>query len=224
MSGQDLQADIAHIPLFAALSPAARRELAAVASTRTCDDSQLIILEGSPDAPVFFVLQGTVRAFRTNLDGREQTLIHLGPGAAFNMPAAFTESGDAPASAIAVGPVRLLWIPCQDFGRLASQDHEIALAVLSDFATKLHHLTDLTYDLSLRTVRGRLAQFLLTHAQSEGATPLRWTHEEIAARLGTVREVVSRTLRAFVREGLIKTARHRIVVADPDALVREAES
>jgi CRP/FNR family transcriptional regulator len=172
---------------------------------------------------VFFVLHGTVRVFRTNLDGREQTLIHLGPGAAFNMPAAFADPR-APASAEAMGPVRLLSISRDDFSRLASRNLEIALVVLHDLASKLHHLTDLTYDLSLRSVRGRLAQFLLAHAQDEGAPPLPWTHEQIATQIGTVREVVSRTMRAFARQGLIRKERHRLVVADPDALAREVES
>jgi CRP/FNR family transcriptional regulator len=53
---------------------------------------------------------------------------------------------------------------------------------------------------------------------------VRWTHHEIAAQIGTVREVVSRTMRAFVKDGLIKLERHRIVVLDRDALSLEAES
>ena len=73
---------------------------------------------------------------------------------------------------------------------------------------------------------GRLARFLLAHAQAdaEGETLLRWTHHEIAAQIGTVREVVSRALRAFVKEGVIEMQRHRIVIADLEALAREANS
>ena len=53
---------------------------------------------------------------------------------------------------------------------------------------------------------------------------MRWTHQEIANQIGTVREVVSRTMRAFVKEGLIKLDRHRIVILDRDALLRESEA
>ena len=73
-------------------------------------------------------------------------------------------------------------------------------------------------------MRGRLARFLLTHVQGETGTPTRWTHEQIATQIGTVREVVSRTMRTLVRDGLIDVQRHRIVIVDEKALLREAES
>jgi CRP/FNR family transcriptional regulator len=69
-----------------------------------------------------------------------------------------------------------------------------------------------------------VARFLLTHAQQSDVTPVRWTHQEIASRLGTVREVVSRTLRSFVQEELIDIQRHRIVILDLEGLTRESES
>jgi CRP-like cAMP-binding protein len=217
---------IARIRLFSALSPAAQRALSAVAVTRHIVDGQVIVLEGDADTPVSFVLQGTVRVYRTNLEGREQNLIRLHAGDAFNMPVAFAGRGAAPASAVAVGPVELLSISSPDFRRVVSETPEIALAVLRDFAQKLYHLTDLTHNLGLRSVRGRLAQFLLGHAQAEaqGSALARWTHHEIASQIGTVREVVSRTLRAFVKEGLIDVRRHQIIVLDPESLAHEAES
>jgi CRP/FNR family cyclic AMP-dependent transcriptional regulator len=215
--------DLASIDLLADLSPASLKALAQAAHPRVCSDGEMIMLQGDMEAPIFFVLQGTVRVFRTNLDGREQILIHLEPGQGFNMPAAFSSTPAAPASAIAVGEVRMICISPQDLRR-ASQDPEFALALLRDFADKLVHLTELAYDLSLRSVRGRLAQFLLSEMQGGSAAAVRWTHQEIAARIGSVREVVSRTLRSFVREGLIQVERHRIIIVDHQALAREAES
>jgi CRP/FNR family transcriptional regulator len=217
-------AALAGLEMFADLSPVALRQLDAVTTPQTYADGQLIILEGESEAPVFFVVAGTVRAFRTNLDGREQTLIYLKPGTAFNMPVAFARDHSAPASAVAVGPVELLRIARRDFRRVVSETPEVALAVLRDFSDKLRHFTEMTHDLSLRSVRGRLARFLLTHAATAEDEPIRWTQEEIAARVGTVREVVSRTLRDFIKAGLIQTERQRITVLDPEGLQRESES
>jgi CRP-like cAMP-binding protein len=224
-----LPAQLERIEIFADLGLEARRALAVVARAHSYDDGQIIMVEGEADVPVLYVLRGTVRVFRTGLDGREQTVIHLGAGAAFNMPAAFVDDGSAPASAAAVGQVELLSIPRADFRCIVSQTPEIALAVLRDLSTKLHYLTDLTRDLGLLTVRARLARFLLNAHQdigsiSQGTRPVRWTHHEIAAQIGTVREVVSRTLCAFVKDGLVKLDRHRIIVLDREALAREAES
>ena len=212
------------IGLFSGLSAIGQCTLSAVATVRTYEDGQLIVLEGDGDAPVFFVLCGTVRVYRTNMEGREQNLIHLHAGDGFNMPAAFVDHGMTPASAVAIGAVELLAISGPDFRRIASETPEIALAVLSDLAQKLHHLTNLSHDLGLRSVRGRLARFVLEYAQGKEQSPIRWTHQEIAAQIGTVREVVSRTLRAFVKEGLIEMQRHRMVVRDVDALTNEAET
>jgi len=102
--------------------------------------------------------------------------------------------------------------------------------MLREFANRLDHLTNLVEDLSLRTVRGRLARFLLEHApagpsettNASGVT-LRWTQDEIAAHLGTVRDMVGRTLRSFGDAGLVRMDRQRIVLLDREGLEAEVE-
>ncbi|MBM4430728.1 MAG: winged helix-turn-helix domain-containing protein, partial [Chloroflexi bacterium] len=84
------------------------------------------------------------------------------------------------------------------------------------------HLTDLVEDLSLRTVRARLARFLLEHAE-EQEVPRRWTQDEMAARLGTVRDMIGRTLKAFADAGLLRMDRQRIVLLDRQGLQTEAD-
>jgi CRP-like cAMP-binding protein len=122
----------------------------------------------------------------------------------------------------ALTDVTLYAISRADFLRLLDRCPELATVVLRNFATRLAHLTQLVADLSLRTVRARLARFLLE--QSEAEAPVRWTHAEIAAYIGTVRVVVSRTLRDFAAEGILNVQRQRIAVADRDALIREAKT
>jgi len=221
MTGQ--RSALERIRLFAGLRPVVIHKLEAVARPLACADGQLIVLEGDVDAPVFFVIEGTVRVFHTNPEGREQTLIYLPPGSVFNLSAVFSEERAAPSSVMAVGAARLLVIDPPDFRRVASETPKIALAVLRELSNKLRHLTALTHDLSLRNVRGRLARFLLLQSRAPATPAVRWTQEEIAAQLGTVREVVSRTLRAFVKEGVIKMERQHISALDLEALERDAE-
>ena len=216
--------DLRRVELLAHVSDRSLRRLARVASLQSFEDGRLILLEGDRGAPVHFVLEGAVRVYRSSLEGREQNLIHLRAGDVLNMPAAFADPGAAPASAVAVGPVTLVSIARADLSRVVVETPELARAVLRDLALKLYHLTDLSHDLGLRTVRGRLARFLLAHAQAEDAAPTRWTHQEIASQIGTVREVVSRTMRSFVKEDLIEMQRHRIVVRDPEALAALSET
>jgi CRP/FNR family transcriptional regulator len=83
--------------------------------------------------------------------------------------------------------------------------------------------TSLAANLSLYTVRSRLAQFLIDLAerpQSAGG----WTRDEIAAHIGTVRDVVGRLLREFESQGLIKRDRQNIILLDRKALMSEAQN
>jgi CRP-like cAMP-binding protein len=102
------------------------------------------------------------------------------------------------------------------------QHPTVAIAVLADFAAKLRHTAALVEDLSLRTVGARLAKLLLTQAAEKEAAPRRMTQREMAAQLGTVREVVGRALAELEREGLIRMERHRIVIMNRSGLEAKA--
>ncbi len=210
--------DLRKIQLFGHLPDSALEAICAASRVVDFAPHQVVLQAGDEEAPVFCVLAGRVRVFRMNLDGREQTLITLRPGAVFNLPAAFLPSQRSPASAMAESEARLLEISLSDFRRVASQVPEVALAVLGDLSVKLQHFTTLAHDLSLLSVRARLARFLLESMDRPADETAHWTQEEIAARIGTVREVVSRTMRAFVQEGLIRLDRQRIVIEDADTL------
>jgi CRP/FNR family cyclic AMP-dependent transcriptional regulator len=210
------------IPLFAGLSDDALDRITRVSYARTYAPGEIIIFEGDPCEAVYFVVAGQVRVYRLSAGGREQVLARLGPGQTFNTVPPFQPAGVNHATVEALTPTDVCVITCKDFRRLVGECRELAVAMLEDFAGRLDHLTGLVEDLSLRTVRGRLARFLLEHAGSGGVTR-RWTQEEIAAHLGTVRDMVGRTLRAFVDAGLVQMERQRIVLLDKEGLEAEAE-
>jgi len=210
------------ISLFAQLPDDTLARLGRVASPRAYTPSETILLEGDPCQAVYFVARGHARVARISPDGREQVLARLGPGQSFNTVPAFQVDGVNHATVQAVDDVSLYVIAKGDLLQLVSHDPNLALALLRDFADRLDHLTDLVEDLSLRTVRGRLARFLLEQAESRAAAP-RLTQAEIAARLGTVREMIGRTLRAFADDNLIRMDRERIVLLDRQGLEAEAD-
>ncbi len=217
------------VPLFAALPERVLRRLAGVAVRREYASGATVILEGEPCRYVYFVAEGEVRVVRTASDGREQVLTRLGPGGTLNTVPPFLPRRVNHATVQALTPAVLYAVPVPDFLRLVEESPELARVLLEDFARRLDHLSHLVEDLSLRTVRGRLARFLLEHAEGErgaeaGAATVfrRWTQEEIAAQIGTVREVVARTLRAFADAGLLRIEGHRIVLLDREGLEMEA--
>jgi CRP/FNR family transcriptional regulator len=210
------------ISLFASLSDDALARIASVTYARACTPGETIIFEGDPCETVFFIAKGQVRVYRLSPSGREQVLARLGPGQTFNTVPPFQSRGVNHATVEALTPVALYVISSDAFCRLVGECAELALVILQDFATRLDHLTNLVEDLSLRTVRGRLARFLLERADA-GEIARRWTQEEIAAYLGTVRDMVGRTLRSFADAGLVRMDRQRILLLDREGLEAETE-
>jgi len=222
------------IPLFADFSDDALAQMARVAYTRTYAPGETVIFEGDSCRAAYFIAEGQVRVYRLSPGGREQVLTRLGPGQTFNTAPPFKPHGVNHATVEPLTPVTLYAITCEDFHRLVDECSELALTILRDFAGRLNHLTNLVEDLSLRTVQGRLARFLLEHASTEfsgtaeagtvtvGETARRWTQKEIAAYLGTVRDMVGRTLRAFTDAGLVRMERQRIMLLDREGLEAEA--
>jgi CRP/FNR family transcriptional regulator len=208
------------IPLFASLSEATLTRVAAAAIRRTYAPDEIILVEGQPCTSAYFIESGHVYVFRLAPSGREQVLAKLGPGQAFNTVPPFEEEGTNPAGVRALTEVTLYALLVDDFRRLVRTRADLAYAILRDFAQRLHELADLVEDLSLRSVRGRLARFLLERAE-EGEVERAWTQDEIAARLGTVRDVVGRNLRALADAGLIEIRRQRIILLDREGLEAE---
>ncbi len=212
------------MPLFAALSDESLARLAGEMTERAVQQDEQIVMEGEPADRVYFIAAGQMRVYRLSPEGREQVLTYLGPGEAFHLVAA-VDGGPHPASTSAWTAGTLYVLSRARFLTLLRQEPGVALTLLQRFAARLRQLTTLAEELGVWTVRARLARLLLQQARQSAQTPARrLTHEEMAAQIGTVREVVSRTLRAFEDEGLVQMQRHRIVVLDADRLAELAGS
>jgi len=211
---------LSQLPLFARLSDQALRQIALHVREHTLLPGQVIVWEGEQCEAVYFIVHGLLRTRRISPEGREQVLAYLGPGKSANLVAALDGNPNL-ATVDVVTEATVYAIPCQRFHQILREHHEVALAILKHLASEVRHLSDLVESLGLHTVRSRLAHFLLTYAEGSGS-PKRWTQEEVAAHIGTVREMVGRTLRAFADEGLIHRKRGRIVIIDRQGLEREA--
>ncbi len=208
-------------PFFSELGGDELAEVAPRVHERTFRRGELILLQGEAPRAVYLIVHGQVRIYHLSPEGREQVVKRLGPGGAFNLVPVL-DGGPSPSSATAWTDVTVHAIECGDFVRIVRQYPAVAMAVLADLAAKLRHMTALVEDLSLRTVGARLAKLLLTQAVQKEAAPRRMTQREMAAQLGTVREVVGRALAELQREGLIRMERHRIVIVDRTSLEARA--
>ena len=197
------------------------QEIAAHAHRRTFDAGQVIVLAQEPTRAVFLVARGQVRVQRLSRQGREYVLYTLGAGECFNL-ASTLDGGHNLATVSALTPTVTYTIAGDVFRDLIHRHPELLTAALGHLIDQVRRLSDAVEGLALHSVRTRLARCLLSQADSGPASAFSVTQHEIAAQIGTVRDVVGRTLRTFSREGLIRRERGRVVVTDLAGLQREA--
>jgi CRP/FNR family transcriptional regulator, cyclic AMP receptor protein len=218
----DQLSTLRQISLFSELSDSTLQQISRIAFRCKFERGEMILLEGDPCSAVYFISSGEVRIFRLNQSGREQVLVKLGSGSAFNTVPPFQPQPVNQASGRALTDVTLFAIRTQDYCQILLKCPDLTMVILQDFADRLVHITNLVGDLALHSVRGRLAKFLLNQANSDHiARP--WTQDEIAIHLGAVRDVIGRTLRAFKEEGLIDSQRQNLILLDRVRLEDEAQ-
>jgi len=217
-------------PLFASLSEAELGALCACVAKRHFRRGELLFSEGDQCLGLFLVASGKVRIFKLSPAGREQVLAVEGPGSSFAELPVF-DGGKYPASASALEDAEVLFISRKDFQNYCREHPEVALKVLAVVGARLRRLVGIIEELSFTTVRQRLISVLLRLVQETGSgtkhgvrVELTKSHQELAAELGTVRELVSRNLSRLQDEGLLEVDGRTVVVRDVAALRREQAS
>lgn len=217
-------------PLFASLTEKEMEALAGRISNRHFERGALLFSEGDPCTGLFLVASGKIRIFKLSAAGREQVLAVEGPGSSFAELPVF-DGGNYPASASALEDTEVLFISRKDFQNFCREHPDVALKVIAVVGSRLRRLVGIIEDLSFTTVRQRLIAHLLRLAQASG-TPskegvcveLTMSHQDLAAELGTVRELVSRNLSRLQAEGFLEVDGRQIMVKDLAGLKREQTS
>lgn len=219
---------LARIPYFRVLPASQRAALARRLRSVGFAPRQQIFEEGSPCAGLWIVAEGRVKVCRISPNGREQVLHVEGPGATLGEVPLFDGSGYV-ASATAQTAARLLWLPRRELDALCRRHPDVALAIIATLARRVRAFAGLAGDLALRSVRVRLGRLVLDEAGRTGRLTrdgveitLPGTRDEIAARVGTVREPLSRALAALAREGLVAVHGRRLLVRDVKGLEEAA--
>ena len=211
--------------LFSALSDAEVESLATRTLIRSYASGELLFSEGAPCVGLYIVFKGRVRIFKVSPSGREQVLAVEGPGSSIAELPVF-DGGPYPASAVAAEPSELLFITRQDFRALCMEFPEIALKVLEVAGARLRRLVGIIEELSFTTVRHRLISWILREAKNEGGLSftLHASHQELAAQIGTVRELVSRNLARLQAQEFIGITGHEVRILNLLGLEGELSS
>lgn len=213
-------------PLFAELENHELVYVAERAVVHHFNPGQLIFSEGDPCPGLWVIESGKVRIFKSSPNGREQVLAIEGPGRSVAELPVFDE-GKYPASAASVGETSLLFVSKDDFQSLCLKHPQVALKVLRTVGRRLRGLVAMIEELSFSTVRHRLIALLVRMArQGEQTTRgivvmLPPNNQELAARIGTVRELISRNLSRLQAEDLIEVDGRKLIIRNLTALQNE---
>ncbi len=185
-----------------------------------------IFRRGEPGPGLFLVRSGEFKLSLISSEGREQILYLAEPGKIIS-EGFLPRDVQCAASAFAMTDGSVYRFESPHVLALIGRSEALARALMRHMAFRTNRLIDLVLDLSLRSVQRRLAAFLYTLATRHGAEPGKpcvipreLDMNTVAARLGTVREEISRAMNRMQREGYLELSRHEIKVLDLEGLER----
>lgn len=164
------------------------------------------------------VLDGVVRVQMTSETGREIVLYRVDPGETCILTTTCL-LGRTPynAEGVTESPVAAVAIPAAQFHELIGLSPTLRDFVFQSYGERLTHLLGLVEEVVFARLEVRVARLLLERADEDHGI-LTQTHQQLAVELGTAREVISRQLKEFERQGLVNLKRGSIELADRDAL------
>jgi CRP/FNR family transcriptional regulator len=226
----DKIAALGRTTLFGELPATELELLAERAVEQKLDRGGILFLAGDAARGLYVIVEGAVRAFRVGADGREQVIHVERAGATVGEVPVFDE-GAYPSTVAGEEDTVLLFLSSQDVRRMLTERPVIAAAALKVLARRLRNCAGLVETLSLHDVDRRLARFLITEARRAGVRDgkaihfdFTLTHQQLASRIGTVREVVSRALSRLQQGGYLRLEGRRLTILDEKTFSGYAEA
>jgi len=206
---------------FEGLDEGLLKQVAAHMQLREYERGEALFWEGDPGAGLHIIEQGFVKLYRLSPQGRQYIVRVLQEGETCNEVPTF-DGGTNPVNVEALEPTRVWVIRADILQDLLKKHPDFAQKVVNNLTKQLRGLVRMVSEMAFYQVTHRLARLISDQPPTElSGTP--WTQEQLAARLGTVREVVARSLKELERSGAIHMEKRRIAVSDPEVLEQWAQ-
>lgn len=215
MLAMDMVETLKKTELFGSLAENELKALAGACVIRKLKKGEMLFSAGDESKGLFVIAQGVFRAYRENLEGREQ-IIHTEKAVTTIAEVAVFDGKPYPSTVEAAEDGEVFFIPTRDVKKLCMSHPVIALSALKLLAKRVRKTAALAESLSLKEVDQRLAAYLLQEFKNRGVMkknkiklqlPI-FSH--IAARVGSVREVVSRAFSKLEKKKLISVDKKHV--------------
>lgn len=198
---------------------ALRAEIAPRLRVIRAPKGRTLVEKGSRSTDVFFLLEGRAKVLLYSSSGREVCVHNIGPGDTFG-DIAVLDGEPRSASIMAASELRVAVMRARDFMTCLESSPAAALWLARNLASGVRRLTEQVFELSALNVQARIHCELLRLAQggerSNGGVEVRPapTHAELASRIGTHREAVTREMRVLSDDGIIRYGRRSLIIVD----------
>jgi CRP/FNR family transcriptional regulator len=205
------------LPMLQHAEAGLEREFQQAATFARIPAGQDVFIEGDRVNGIALLLSGVVRVYKIGETGREITLYRFGTGQSCILSAnAILSSSSFPAIATVEQDAEAVIVPSDVFRDWIKRYDAWREFVFDLLSQRLATVMEIVEEVAFRRMDARLGSFLLTRSRVQN--PMRVTHQQIAAELGSSREVISRLLEDFVVDGLVRSSRGEIEVTDADEL------
>jgi CRP/FNR family transcriptional regulator, dissimilatory nitrate respiration regulator len=211
-------------PLFAGLKEDDLSRIRAIASLRHIEKKEVLFSDGEEAKGFYVILSGKVKLFKVSPEGKEQILHIVSAPDAFAEAALFLE-GTYPAFAEAMTDAQLLYFPKRDFIQLIEKNPQLSINIIVTLSHFLKRFASLIEELSLKEVSSRIAKYVVDlsiKSSKEGKSPkeveLDLSKTQLALKLGTISETLSRTLAKMKAKRIIDVKKNKIIILNREAL------
>jgi len=211
-------------PLFAGLKEVELKRVRAIASLKRIEKKEVLFSDGEEARGFYVILSGRVKLFKISPEGKEQILHIVSAPDAFAEAALFLE-GTYPAFAEAMTDCQLLFFPKRDFIRLIEKNPQLSINMIVTLSHFLKRFASLIEELSLKEVSSRIAKYIVDlsmKSSKEGKSPkeveLDLSKTQLALKLGTISETLSRTLAKMRAKKIIEVKKNKIIILDRESL------
>jgi CRP-like cAMP-binding protein len=211
-------------PLFAGLGEEDLKRIRGIALPKQVGRKQVLFSDGEEAKGFYVVLSGKVKLYKISAEGKEQILHMVSAPAAFAEAALFLE-GSYPAFAEALVDSQLLFFPKRGFIQLIERNPQLSINMIVSLSDFLRRFASLIEELSLKEVSSRVAKYLMDlslKSARDGKNPkevdLDLSKTELASKLGTISETLSRTLSKMKAKGVIGVNKNKILILNRELL------
>jgi len=211
-------------PLFAGLREEDLKRIRGIALLKQVGKREVLFSDGEQAKGFYVILSGKVKLYKISPEGKEQILHMVSAPDAFAEAALFHE-GSYPAFAEALVDSQLLFFPKRDFIHLIERNPQLSINMIVSLSHFLRKFASLIEELSLKEVSSRVAKYLIDlslKSAKDGKNPtevdLDLSKTQLASKLGTISETLSRTLSKMKAKGVIDVNKNKILILNRELL------